>query len=350
MENRKQLKIGEIVKITGGELEGGSDKVSEIIIKGVNTLESAGKGEISFLANPKYKKWVENTSASCILISENSKVETSTPVIKVEDPIAAFRKVVSNLFGEIKHPVIGESKNISKHETVQQGDNVRIGEYVKIESGVKLGSDIVIYPHVYIGENVEIGDGCILHPNVTVRDTVKIGDNVIIHSGSVIGSEGFGYSTQKGKHLKIPQVGGVIVGNDVEIGSNVCIDRGSPGDTVIGDGTKIDNLVQIAHNVRIGKSCLIISQVGIAGSTIVEDYVVLAGQAGVVGHITIGEGARIGAQSGVTHDIEPGQVASGYPATEHRKARRLNALIKKLPQLFKDVEKLSKTNGTKGND
>lgn len=343
MRNISSMTVKEIAEMINGELYGSADK----IIKGVNTLEKAQSGQIAFLANAKYSKWVDTTKASCIVLSNKIKIDTDIPVIRVDNADIAFGKILDRFFGSKKHPFEGVSRNAMIHKDSHLMENVKVGDFVKIEKGVSIGRNTVIYPNAYIGEDTVVGDNCVLYPNVTLMDNIRIGNNVIIHPGSVIGSEGFGYSTENGVHRKIPQIGSVVIEDDVEIGSNVCIDRGSPGDTVIGKGTKIDNLVQIAHNVKTGKNCFIISQVGIAGSTIIEDSVFLAGQAGVVGHITIGQSAKVGAQAGVTHDIKPGQLVSGYPATDHRQAKRINALVKKLPKLFKQVEKLNKIIGQK---
>ncbi len=341
MRSIGKLTIKEIAEVAEGELSGSSD----ILIEGANTLENAKKGEITFLSNPKYRKWLDKTNASCVLVSKSLKVKMDIPVIEVDNPDIAFSRVLGKLYGETRHPVKGKSKKADIDESAVIKKNVRIGGFVKINGGVKIEENTVIYPNVYIGIEVVIGKNCIIYPNVTVKDSVKIGNNVIIHSGSVIGSDGFGYSTQDGRHIKVPQVGSVIIHDDVEIGSNVCIDRGSPGNTIIGKGTKVDNLVQIAHNVKVGKNCFLIAQVGIAGSTVIEDNAVLAGQAGVVGHITIGRGAKVGAQAGVTRDIKPEEIVSGYPAMNHRQAKRINALIRKLPKLFKEVDRLNKIIG-----
>lgn len=343
MKSTGRLSIKEIARITDGDLSGNTN----ILIKAANTLEHAKEGEITFLANPKYRKWLEKTNASCVLVSRNLKVNINTPVIKVENPDIAFSKVLSRLYGEKFHPVKGmsEKADIDKSAVIKR--DVRAGAFVKIESCVKVDEATIIYPNVYIGKNAVIGKNCIIYPGVTIMDSVEIGNNVIIHSGSVIGSDGFSYSTENGRHEKLPQVGSVIIKDDVEIGANVCIDRGSPGNTIIGEGTKIDNLVQIAHNIRVGKNCFIISQVGISGSTVIGDNAILAGQAGVVGHITIGAGAKVGAQAGVTHDIKPGQLVSGYPAMNHTHAMKINALVRKLPGLFKEVARLSKLIGKK---
>jgi len=334
-----RLSLKEIADLTGGELVG----AGRVYISGANTLEAATEGEITFLANPKYRKWMETTSASCVLIPSNLEINTRVSLVKVENPALAFSKVLEKLYGNKIHPLNGISDKAIISGSAEIAANAMIGDNCKIEEKAAIGEKSIIYPSVYIGKGVKIGKNCLVYPNVTIYDRVNIGDGVIIHSGSVIGSDGFGYVTQKGKHEKVPQVGGVIIEDNVEIGANVCVDRGTPGDTFIGSGTKIDNLVQIAHNVKIGRNCFICAQVGIAGSTVIEDYAVLAGQAGVVGHITIGSGAQVGAQAGVTRDVKPQQLVSGYPAMDHSQARRINALIRKLPKLFKDVEKIKKT-------
>jgi UDP-3-O-[3-hydroxymyristoyl] glucosamine N-acyltransferase len=337
------LTIKEIAEITSGKISGDAD----ILIIGANTLEHACEGEISFLANPKYGKWLDKTKASCVLVSDNLDVDMGIPMIKVKNPDMAFSKILSILYGDREHPVEGISKNAFIHDDAEIAGDVKIGDMVKIEDGVKVGKGTLIYPNVYIGKNAVIGENCLIYPGVSIMDSVQIGNHVIISACSVIGSDGFGFATEKGKHMKTPQVGSVVIKDNVEIGANVCIDRGTPGDTFIDEGTKIDNLVQIAHNVKVGKNCFLVAQVGVAGSTVIEDGAVLAGQAGVVGHITIGAGAQVGAQAGVTNDIQPGMQVSGYPARDHRQARKTIALIGKLPKLFKEVERLKKVIGDK---
>ncbi len=203
-----------------------------------------------------------------------------------------------------------------------------------------IGDRTVISAGTYVGDKAVIGKDGLIYPNVIVREEVIIGDNVIIHPGAVIGADGFGYATEKGKHHKIPQIGTVEIGNGVEIGANVTIDRATLGKTSIGEGTKIDNLVQIGHNVKIGKNCLIVSQVGISGSTVIGDNVTLAGQAGLVGHIAIGDNAIVGAQAGVTKSVPPNTAVSGYPAREHRIAQKIDAQLIRLPKLYEQIKKL----------
>ncbi len=329
-----KITIEDIVKLTGGEL---IQKKKDTLITGAATLSDAKKGDIAFLNHPKYKKLMTDTKSSCVIVPLWYKGTTDAALIKTEKVEVTFSKVLKKLYGIKKHSFEGISEKASINKNVEMDSGVSVGEFVKIENAVKIGKNSAIYSGVYIGRNVEIGTNCVLYPNVVILDRVNIGNNVIIHSGAVIGSDGFGYYTENLKYLKTPQVGGIIIDNNVEIGANVTIDRGSPGNTIIKCGTKIDNLVQIAHNVNIGKNCLIVSQVGIAGSTVIGDNAILAGQAGITGHIKIGSGAKIAAKAGVTRDVKPDQLVSGYPAMNHREAKRLNAFIKRLPELFKKV-------------
>ncbi len=338
MKSTNKITLKEAAEIAGGILKGSSSAE----ITGANTIEFAKEGDITFFANPRYRKYLEHTRATCILIPPETELKGEASYIITEDPSDSFRKVLGAIYGSRPCPFSGVSRLASVDGEAVLEKGVSVGDFVRIEAGARVGPGTVIYPGCYIGRGVETGSECVLYPNVTLMEDIRLGSRVIVNPGAVIGGEGFGFVSGKDGHKKIPQVGSVIVHDDVEIGSNVSIDRGSPGDTVIGEGTKIDNLVQIAHNVRVGRRCLIVSQAGIAGSTVVEDGAVLAGQAGVVGHITIGAGAQVGAQAGVTRDVKPGQQVSGYPAMNHSSARRINALIRRLPDLFKQVEKLKR--------
>ncbi len=338
MPSVNELTLEEIAQHTGSRLSGNPEEV----IKGANTIENATKGEITFLGNPKYKKWMHKTDASCIIVPPDCNPGKDKNSLISENPSETFRQVLAKIYGKKTHPVKGISPRAKVSEKAVIGKNVRIGDNAVVEAEANIGDETILYPGVYIGEKSTVGRECVLFPGVSVMDSTKIGNGVVINAGTVIGGEGFGFAMQEGKHVKIPQVGGVVIEDNVEIGANVTIDRGSPGNTVIGEGTKIDNLVQIAHNVKIGKNCILVAQVGIAGSTVIEDSVLLAGQVGVVGHIKIGEGAQVGAQAGVTRSIKPGQQVSGYPALEHRQANRIHALTRRLPRLFKDMEKIKK--------
>ena len=331
------MKLKEINKLVGGELLGDGS----VEIHGVAGIKEAREGEITFVANPRYLSYIHRTKASAIIIWKGTQYN-GKPMIQVENPYWAWAKVVGAFSTK------REKRRNGIHPTAIIGENVRIGEdtwiqaYVFIGDSVQIDDGVTISPFVYIGDDVQIGAQTFIYPMVSIREDVKIGERVIIHSGTVIGSDGFGFAQVSDRHHKVPQIGTVIIEDDVEIGANVTIDRGLR-ETIVGRGTKIDNLVQIAHNVVIGEDCVIVAQVGIAGSTEIKDRVTLAGQAGVVGHITIGENAQIAARAGVSKDIPPGPcVWSGSPATLHTKELRLQASMRKLPDLvnqFREMEK-----------
>ncbi|MCK9615407.1 MAG: UDP-3-O-(3-hydroxymyristoyl)glucosamine N-acyltransferase [Candidatus Omnitrophica bacterium] len=325
----------EIAKLVEGELVGNKD----IVITGISGIKEAKKGDITFLANSKYESLLETTEASAIITS-NLPVNSSKPLIKTENPSFAFAKVMAMFAPDaIRHPQ-GISEQASISPKAKFGKNVAIGPFTIIEDNVIVGNDTIIYGNCYVGHDTKIGDKCIIYPNVSIRERIIIGNRVIIHCGTVIGSDGFGFALVKGIQEKIPQIGTVLIEDDVEIGANVTIDRARFDKTFIGKGTKIDNLVQIAHNVIIGENCTIVAQAGISGSTILGNGVILAGQAGLVGHITVGDGAVAAAQAGVTKSIPAHTVVSGYPARPHDVAKRVNACVQNLPQLYKRIKEL----------
>jgi len=330
-----QLTLGEIARLIGAEIAG----EPATIITGVSGIKEAKKGDLTFLANPKYSALLNSTNASAVIVSKD--VTTGpTALLRCDNPSAAFTRAIDLLMKvNVKHPQgIHERATVSKSVTV--GKNVAIGANSVIEDGAVIGDDTIIYPNSYVGYEAKVGKGCLIYPNVTVRERVEVGDNVIIHSGTVIGSDGFGFLTVDGKHEKIPQMGTVIIENDVEIGANVTIDRARFDKTLIGQGTKIDNLVQIAHNVIIGKHCIIVAQVGISGSTVLGDYVTLAGQVGVAGHLTIGEKTIVMAQSGVSKSIPSNSIVFGSPAKPVDEAKKINALTNRLPHLNEKIQQI----------
>jgi len=330
------MTLKEIAELVEGELCGDGN----LLIEGVGSLAEAKKGDITFLAGPRYRNQVSKTKASAIIIGQEVELP-KIPSIRAKNPYSAFGRVMNLLIPPQKvTPGIDKTSILGKG--VKLGKDIAIGAYVVIGDGVVIGDRTAIFPGTYIGDKVLIGKDGLLYPNVTVREEVIIGDNVIIHPGAVIGSDGFGYASEKGKHHKIPQVGTVEIENGVEIGANVTIDRATMGKTVIGEGTKIDNLVQIGHNVTIGKNCVIVSQVGISGSTAIGDNVILAGQAGLVGHINVGDNAIVGAQAGVTKSVPANTTVSGYPAREHRRTQRINAQLIRLPKLYERVRELKR--------
>jgi UDP-3-O-[3-hydroxymyristoyl] glucosamine N-acyltransferase len=330
---RKTLK--EIARLIEGEVIGDDS----IVITGVSGIKEACEGDITFLANPKYFPLIDKTHASAIITSREVD-KTDKPIIRTDNPSLAFTKIISSFTPcEINHPK-GIHTTAILGKNVSLGKNVAIGAYAVIEDNVSIGDNTVIYPGCFIGNNTKIGSDGLVYPNVSIRERVSIGNRAIIHSGTVIGSDGFGFITIKDRHHKIPQSGTVEIGDDVEIGANVSIDRARFDKTVIGSGTKIDNLVQIAHNVVIGENSIIVAQAGISGSTIIGKNVTLAGQAGLVGHITVGDRAVVAAQAGVTKSVPPGVVVSGYPAKEHGLAKRINACVQNLPRLYKEMTEL----------
>ena len=332
---RKTLK--EIAELIGGEVLGDAS----VVITGVCGIREASEGDITFLANPKYLPLLELTRASAVITSPDVN-STAKPLVRTENPSLAFAKMVSLVAPEdIRHPSgIHPASVIAKSAKI--GRNVGIGACAVIEENASIGDDTVVYAGCFIGHDTKVGKKTVLYPNVSVRERITIGDRVIIHSGTVIGSDGFGFATIDGVHHKIPQVGTVVIEDDVEIGANVTIDRARFDKTAIGQGTKIDNLVQIAHNVIIGKNCLIVAQAGISGSTVLGDGVILAGQVGLVGHVKIGDGAVIMAQSGVSKDVPAGAMMMGYPAKPLEVYRRVNACVQNLPKLFDTVNALKK--------
>jgi UDP-3-O-[3-hydroxymyristoyl] glucosamine N-acyltransferase len=330
-----QKTLKEIAEIVEGELIGDET----LLISGVAGIKEAQKGEITFLANPKYAALLEKTLASAVVTSREVQSLTK-PIIRTENPSLAFIKIVSSFSNEAARHFQGVHPNVVLGKNVSLGKDVAIGAYVVIQDDVVIGPHTIIYPACFIGYDVSIGSNSLIYPNVSIRERTLIGSRVIIHSGTVIGSDGFGFISIEGRHRKIPQVGTVEIGDDVEIGANVAIDRARFDKTIIGSGTKIDNLVHIAHNVVVGENSLIVAQVGISGSTSIGKGVTLAGQAGLVGHIQVGDGAIIAAQAGVTKSVPPNTTVSGYPAQEHRLAKRINAYLQNLPRLYETVKEL----------
>jgi UDP-3-O-[3-hydroxymyristoyl] glucosamine N-acyltransferase len=332
-----QKTLKEIAKLIDGEVIGNGDT----LITGASGIREAAEGDITFLSNSKYSPLMEKTRAAAIITFADAK-ETTKPVIVTQNPSLAFVKIIS-LFtpDDAGHPNgIDFTAMIGKN--VSLGKNLTIGAYSVIGDNVALGDDVIIYAGCYIGHHTSIGSKTLIYPHVSIREHISIGSRVIIHSGAVIGSDGFGFATVKGLHHKIPQVGIVEVQDDVEIGANVTIDRARFDKTVIGRGTKIDNLVQIAHNVNIGENALIVAQAGVAGSVTIGKNVTIGGQVGLVGHITIGDNAIVTGKSGVAKDVPPNAVFAGYPARPYMTNQRANASLQRLPELFSTVRELKK--------
>jgi len=330
-----QMTVREIADFLEGELLGDE----KIIIKGISGIKEAKKDEITFLINPRYNHLISQTHASAIITSREVKF-SSKPLIRVDNPSLAFARIVNKFRPKrAVHPEgIHPSAIIAK--SAKLGEGIGIGAYTVVDENVQIGDNAIIYPGCYVGRDTRIGNETLIYANVSIREEVIIGNRVMIQAGSVIGSDGFGFITQDGKHERIPQIGTVVIEDDVEIGANVAIDRARFDKTIIGRGTKIDNLVHIAHNVVIGQNCIIVAQVGISGSTTIGDNVTLAGQAGLVGHISIGDNATVAAQAGVTKSVPANSFVSGYPAKPHSIAKRINACIQNLPRLYKTVEEI----------
>ncbi|MGZ7031680.1 MAG: UDP-3-O-(3-hydroxymyristoyl)glucosamine N-acyltransferase, partial [Thermoanaerobaculia bacterium] len=298
--------IGEIVELVGGEYRG----PRETRISGVAPLADAAEMHITFLSNPKYLPLLESTRAGAVLVSPDVEGH-SDRWIRVKNPYYAMARVVSRWFDERPMP-LGISPLASIDPSARLGRNVAVGPFAVIAANVVIEDDVMVFQNVSIEAGSTIGAGSILYPNVSIYHRTRIGRRCIIHSGAVIGSDGYGFATEGGRHHKIPQIGIVRIEDDVEVGAGTTIDRAALGETVIGEGTKIDNLVQIGHNVKVGKHCLLVSQAGIAGSTELGDYVVMAGQSGATGHIRIGAGAQISAKSAVFADVPERRGCRGF--------------------------------------
>jgi UDP-3-O-[3-hydroxymyristoyl] glucosamine N-acyltransferase len=334
------LRLAELAQRIGCRLEGDGS----IEITGVAGIEQAQPGQLTFIANPKYQAALATTRASAVILDERVPAP-SCAVLRAPLPYVAFARALE-LFADIPRPLVGVDACSAMGRDVQCGRNVAIGPFVSIGNDVTIGDNTMIYSHVAIGAGTRIGRDCIIYSHVAIRERLTIGDRVILHSGVVLGSDGYGFARQPdGTHYKIPQNGTIVIEDDAELGANTCIDRPAVGETRIGAGTKIDNLVQVAHGVRVGNRVLFAAQSGIAGSTVIEDDVVFAGQVGVAGHITIGKGTVATAQTGIPNSTEPGSLVSGYPAIPNRDWLKSSVVFKKLPELRKLVQDLERRVG-----
>jgi UDP-3-O-[3-hydroxymyristoyl] glucosamine N-acyltransferase len=317
----------------------------QIVITGLATLGEAKTGELSFLAHDRYVKQFRTTRASAVVVSRGvilpPNANPNTVILEVEDADLAMSHILEQFAPPIPRPAIGRHPSAFVAPSATLGDGAKVGAHVFIGDNARIGRNCVFHPGVCIGADVTLGDNCELFPNVVIRERITIGSRVTIHAGSVVGSDGFGYRWDGTKHAKIPQIGTVIIGDDVEIGSCVCIDRAKFAATVIGMGTKIDNLVQIAHNVIMGPHCIIVGQAGIAGSAQLGAGVVLGGQVAVRDHAKMGDGAKAAATFGVAEDVAPGETVMGTPALPRRQMLREQAAIRKLPELRVQVQKMA---------
>jgi UDP-3-O-[3-hydroxymyristoyl] glucosamine N-acyltransferase len=330
--------ISEFLK---GEIVGDPD----VKVFDVTRIEEGKKGTLSFLANPKYTKYLYTTESSIILINKDLNLEQNinATLIKVDDAYQAFASLLSLYVQSIPRKT-GVDKTIFIAPSSDYGKNAYIGAFTYIGENVKIGDNVSLYPQVYIGDNVTIGDNTILYSGVKIYHNCMIGSDCTVHAGTVIGSDGFGFAPQASNHYKkIPQIGNVIIKNEVEIGANVTIDRATIGSTIIGNGAKLDNLIQIAHNVEIGDNTVIIAQAGIAGSTKIGRNCIIAAQAGIVGHLKIADKVIIGAQSGVSNNIEKeGEIVLGAPAYNAGEKKREFAVARQLPSIYRRFNELEK--------
>lgn len=338
------MKISDLAKLAGAEVDGSGD----VEINGIAKIEEAKEGDVTFLANPKYEKFVLTTRASAIFVTRDFKSDRRDIVfLRTKDPYVSFVIALKALVPqeELLPKGINSSAYISPKAIL--GRDVSIGAFVVISDGARIGDRAVISHGAIIGRNVTIGDDSIIYPNVSIYNGCKVGNRVIIHSGTVVGSDGFGFAPKgDGTYEKIPQVGIVVIEDDVEIGSNCSIDRATLGETRIGKGVKIDNLVQVAHNVEIGEHTVIAAQTGISGSTKIGKYCIIAGQVGFVGHIEVADHTTVAAQSGISKSIlEGGRTYFGYPAKEIHEARRIEGAVRMLPELINELREMQRKLG-----
>lgn len=329
------MKLSDLAARLDCRLEGDGD----LEIQRVAGIEEAGPGDLTFFANSKYSAALKTTSASAVILSEQAEGAPCAR-LRTKNPYLTFARAVS-LFAREWKPAAGVHPLAFVAEGARVASDASIGPFAVVGEGAVVGARTLVYPHVTIGREASIGDDCVLHARVSIRERTAIGDRVVIQDGAVIGSDGFGFAhAPDGTHVKIPQVGGVVLEGDVEVGANTTIDRPAIGETRIRAGTKIDNLVQVAHGVTIGRNVLLAAQVGIAGSTTLEDSVTLAGQVGVAGHVTIGKGTVATAQTGIPNSLAPGSLVSGYPAIPNRDWLKASAIFRKLPELRKTIHGL----------
>jgi UDP-3-O-[3-hydroxymyristoyl] glucosamine N-acyltransferase len=335
--NLRARTLADLARIVDGQLDGDGD----LEIHRVASFEEAGAGDITLLTQPRFRSLLPNCKASAVIIGNTTRLSKEDAggvnLLRVAEPHVAFARILAAL-----HPPRRHEGTVSAHAVIDPaaslGKDVTVFPHVYVGAGAKVKQGTVLYSGVFLGNGVEVGEECILHPQVTVYEGCRLGDRVTIHAGAVIGSDGFGYAGEGAKRVKIPQIGIVEIHDDVEIGANCTIDRATLGSTVIGAGTKLDNLVHIAHNVTVGKHSLIIAQTGIAGSTRIGNEVILAGQVGVLNHIEIGDRARVGPKSGIAQSIQAGATFSGgIHAVPHHQWLKTVALLRRLPELWSEL-------------
>lgn len=333
------ITLKELAELCDARIEGGD---SSATIDSVADIISAEKGQVTQLISGRYGKYIKHSGATACFIAEGftiNEVPDSMALLYSADPELSFIKAIRLLHPDkIYRREIAQQAVLEANVTL--GHEIYIGPYAVIGANASIGDHSEILAGAYIGKNVKIGKNCKIYPYCVIYDDVIVGDNVIIHSGAIIGADGFGYKFRNHQHVKVPQIGNVIIEDNVEIGANTCIDRGALGSTIIGSGSKIDNLVQIGHNNKIGNHVIMCGQVGVSGSCQIEDYAILAGSAGIADHVTIGQGAVVMARAGVAGDVTAGAQVFGSPAKDKRIAYKEQVAISKLPELLKKVKKL----------
>lgn len=330
------ISFADIAEFIQGRIEGDPATV----ICGVSSLQEAGPTDLSYIAQDRFLSQALESRAAAFIVAHRF-AEIMRPQLVVQNPAYAFARVVQQWFVPA-YRALGVAPNLVQGSEVRIGADVSIWASVTLGDRVTIGARVTLYPGVFIGDETEIGDDSILYPNVVVRERCRIGRRVVIHSGTVIGSDGFGYVQHEGRHHKVPQIGGVVLEDDVELGANVTIDRATFGMTRVRRGSKVDNLVQIAHNVEIGEDTIVVAQVGIAGSTCVGSHVMIGGQAGLADHLQIGDRVLIAARAGVNRNLTSDQIVSGAPAMPHEQALKAQALIPHLPELRQQLRDLHK--------
>lgn len=332
----KERTLAELAGYVEGQIRGDAN----VVIRSASTLSRAGEGDISFLANSRYEKQLATTKASAVIVGKDIVTTASVPLVICDDPYYGFMQIMVMLHGHRKHKKIGISSKAEISDSAKIGIDCHIHPFVTIDDNAKVGNGSIIYPGCYIGRDVEIGNDCILYANVVIYDGCRLGKRVIVNANSSIGEDGFGYASHKGVHHKIPQVGNVVIEDDVEIGACCGIERGTLGDTVIGQDSKLGDLVTIGHGSRIGPHCLLVAQVGIAGSTNLGHHCVVGGQVGIVGHVNIGNNVMIAAQAGVINSVGDNKTILGAPAIDAGVGKRAYSMIQYLPDMRQDIKEL----------
>jgi UDP-3-O-[3-hydroxymyristoyl] glucosamine N-acyltransferase len=337
-----QFTAAQISILLNGTIEGNA----EITVSSFGKIEEAQEGQLTFLANPKYEEFLYTTGASIVIVNHNYELREAVrpTLIRVADAYTAFAQLLSKYQEMVTQQMKGIQQPCYISSSARLGEDVFIGAFSYVGENVRIGRNTKVFPNSFIGDNVQIGDDCLIHPGVKIYHDCVLNNRVIIHAGTVVGSDGFGFAPQAdGSFKKVPQIGNVVIENDVEIGANTTIDRATMGSTCIKAGAKLDNLIQIAHNVEVGESTVMAAQAGVSGSTKIGKNVMIGGQAGIVGHIQIADGSKINAQSGVSKSLkEPYTAVTGSPAADYSSVLRSQAIFRNLPEMEKRIYELEK--------